>query len=140
MAIEHEIWNAAVAGTREGATPSAPRLLLPALNAMFDIATTRAVARTTHPPTIIFVMLAVLAYIGSFLAGYGMAGGKAQLDSHDRLRRDRCRRSVCHHRPRISAFRIHPNRRRGSNARRTSAKYEVMPLRLRRGNDAPKIN
>ena len=77
-AVQSEIWNAAVAGTRGGAAPSAPMLLLPALNAMFDIATTRAVARKTHPPLIIFVMLAVFAYIGSFLAGYGMAGGKAR--------------------------------------------------------------
>ena len=53
-------------------------LLLPALNQMIDITTMRTMAARTHPPTIIFVMLAVLVLICSLLAGVGMAGGKSR--------------------------------------------------------------
>ena len=49
-----------------------------ALNQMFDITTTRAAARKAHPPTIIFVMLFLLALGCALLAGYGMAGGKTR--------------------------------------------------------------
>jgi hypothetical protein len=47
-------------------------LLLPAVNQMIDITTTRTVAGLTHPLEIIFVMLCVLALACSLLAGYGM--------------------------------------------------------------------
>ena len=53
-------------------------LLLPALNAMIDITTTRTVAIQTHPPLVIFAMLAVLALACSLLAGYAMAGSKSR--------------------------------------------------------------
>jgi len=75
-ALQGEIWNGAIAATREGAVPSAPILLLPALNAMFDITTTRTAAAKFHPPTIVFALLAVAALVSSLLAGYGMAGGQ----------------------------------------------------------------
>ena len=54
----------------------ATMLLLPALNAMIDITTTRSVATQIHPPQVIFVMLCVLALASSLLAGYSMAGGR----------------------------------------------------------------
>ena len=73
-ALQGAIWTASLAATREGAAPSAPMLLLPALNAMFDITTTRTVALRTHPPVVIFALLAVVALISALLAGYGMAG------------------------------------------------------------------
>ena len=53
-------------------------LLLPALNAMIDITTTRTMSAQMHPPLIIFVMLAVLALAGAMLVGYSMAGGKSR--------------------------------------------------------------
>jgi hypothetical protein len=43
---------------------------------MFDITTTRAAALETHPPTVVFVGLAVLMLAGAFLAGYEMSEGK----------------------------------------------------------------
>jgi hypothetical protein len=55
---------------------SSCRLFLPALNEMFDITTTRTMARQFHPPVIIFVLLLILSLIGSLLAGYGMGEGK----------------------------------------------------------------
>ena len=78
-ALQGEIWTRAVAASRaEGVPPFATMLLLPALNQMIDITTTRTMAGQMHPPWIIFAMLAVLALVGSLLAGYGMAGGKAR--------------------------------------------------------------
>jgi hypothetical protein len=75
--LQEEIWQQAVAASHaQGASPSAPMLLLPALNAMFDIATTRALAMQIHPPAIIFVMLLGLALASALLVGYGMADSK----------------------------------------------------------------
>jgi hypothetical protein len=52
--------------------------VLPALNEMIDITTTRTMAAQMHPPAIIFVLMAVLALASSLLAGYGMAGSRAR--------------------------------------------------------------
>jgi hypothetical protein len=75
--LQTQIWRQAVAASRaEGASPAAPMLLLPALNAMIDITTTRTMATQMHPPMVIFAMLFGLALAASLLAGYGMAGSK----------------------------------------------------------------
>ena len=74
--IQNEMWTNAVAATREGASPHAAMLFLPALNEVIDSLTTELMASRTHPPVIIFVMLAVLALVSSLLAGYDMPGGK----------------------------------------------------------------
>ena len=44
-----------------------------ALNATFDITTTRLVAARTHPPLILFILLFGVALMAALLAGYGMA-------------------------------------------------------------------
>jgi hypothetical protein len=74
--IQREIWTLAVelCQTEAGARV----LLLPAMNAMFDIAEARTFAALMHPPPIIFVMLGALALAGALLAGYGMAGGRSR--------------------------------------------------------------
>lgn len=78
VALQGEIWTQAVAaGQLENAPPSATMLLLPALNQMIDITTTRTMAAQMHPPRAIFAMLFGLALAGALLAGYGMAGGKS---------------------------------------------------------------
>jgi len=76
--IQHEIWNHAVAAAREATNPQAAIVLLPALNAMFDIANTRYWSTQLHPPPLIFGLLGALALVCSLLAGFGMAGGKAR--------------------------------------------------------------
>jgi hypothetical protein len=77
--LQADIWNQAVAaGRMEGAVPAASMLLLPALNQMFDITTTRTMASRMHPPWAIFAMLFALALAGALLAGYGMAGSKTR--------------------------------------------------------------
>jgi hypothetical protein len=74
-----EIWRQSVAASKgQGASEAAPLLLLPALNAMIDITTTRTMAAQIHPPMIIFALLFGLALTSSLLLGYGMAGSKAR--------------------------------------------------------------
>ena len=53
-------------------------LLLPALNDMFDITTTRTMAMQAHAPATIYVMLGLLVLAGSLLAGYSMASGRTR--------------------------------------------------------------
>ena len=77
--LQGEIWSQAVAaGRMSEAPPAANMLLLPALNQMIDITTTRTMAAKMHPPLVIFVLLFGLALVSALLAGYGMAGGKSR--------------------------------------------------------------
>jgi hypothetical protein len=69
--LQAQIWSQAVAAS-ESSQP-ARMLLLPALNDMIDVTTTRYVAWQTHAPLIVFVMLFGLALACAWLAGYGMA-------------------------------------------------------------------
>jgi hypothetical protein len=73
-ALEPAIWSR----SRSAAAGSQPAtmLLLPALNEMFDVANTRTLSATMHPPTIIYLMLFGLALASATLAGYGMARSK----------------------------------------------------------------
>ena len=81
--LQLEIWRQAVTAVRmEGAVPGAPMLVLPALNAMIDITTTRTMAAYLHPPWVVFVMLFAMALAASLLAGYGMTGGKLRSRFH----------------------------------------------------------
>jgi hypothetical protein len=73
--LQGQIWSQAVAACQE-APHAATMLLLPALNTMIDITTTRSVAAQIHRPLVIFAMLCVLALASSLLAGYSMAGGR----------------------------------------------------------------
>jgi hypothetical protein len=57
-------------------------LVIAALNEMIDITTARAVSLQTHPPIVIFAMLAVLILAGSVLAGYAMAGRRERSFAH----------------------------------------------------------
>jgi hypothetical protein len=72
--LQRDIWAQAVAASQASDDTAASRLLLPALNQMIDITTTRTVATEIHPPPIVFAMLGLLAFIGALLVGYGMAG------------------------------------------------------------------
>ena len=72
--LQNQIWTQAVDASRlTGTHPDAAKLLLPALNTMIDITTTREMAANLHPPMIIFVLLFTLGLACSVLAGYGMA-------------------------------------------------------------------
>ncbi len=70
-ALQNEIWANAVAACRE-APSQASIVLLPALNAMIDITTTRMAATEMHPPRIIYVVLGVISLVCALLVGYQM--------------------------------------------------------------------
>src|SRR6478752_3634370 len=75
--LQEEIWTDAVAATvLPKSHPDAGKLLLPALNNMIDITTTRSMALQTHPPRIIYALLFGLGLICSLLAGFRMSSGQ----------------------------------------------------------------
>ena len=75
--IQEEIWTEAVAATRlADSHPSSGLLLLPALNNMIDISTTRTMALQLHPPRIVYALLLGLGFICSLLAGFRMSSGQ----------------------------------------------------------------
>jgi hypothetical protein len=77
QALQQEIWSKAVsASMRPGVPTPAAQLLLPALNEMIDITTTRFMASRNHPPAIVFIMLAGLSLVGALLVGYGSSANR----------------------------------------------------------------
>lgn len=71
--LQNQIWSRAVAATREeGSHPNSAILLLPALNQMIDITTTRMMLGQTHPPFAILGLLFALGLASAFLIGMRM--------------------------------------------------------------------
>ncbi|HTM64506.1 MAG TPA: DUF4239 domain-containing protein [Gammaproteobacteria bacterium] len=72
--IQTRLWKNAVAAVVNTQSSSAPILVLPAINSMFDIATTRMAYSIMHPPLAIFLLLIIVVILSAFLTGYGMEG------------------------------------------------------------------
>jgi hypothetical protein len=71
--LQNEIWNRARQSCQAGGSQSATMLVIPALNDMIDITSSRAAATRTHaPPLILFLPFAV-ALFSALVAGYAMA-------------------------------------------------------------------
>ena len=68
--LQIEIWEAAVAGTRNS-PPASTSLLLASLNEMYGIATTRSVIVKAHTPPVVIGVLIVLTLICAALIGNG---------------------------------------------------------------------
>lgn len=77
-ALQRKIWDAVMATGDTGGSISRQLMLLPALNAMFDIATTREAVTFVHPPLVVYLMIAALACVGAIFSGYGLAGGHSK--------------------------------------------------------------
>jgi hypothetical protein len=71
--LQQQIWSRAVTASRSDPSQNSARLLLPALNEMMDISTTRNIAMHTQLPALIFILLAGVALVSGLLAGYAMA-------------------------------------------------------------------
>jgi hypothetical protein len=72
--IQEQIWRQSILATRNpGAHVDAAKLLLPALNNMIDITTTRLMAARIHPPNIIYIFLFILGLGCSLVAGIRLA-------------------------------------------------------------------
>jgi hypothetical protein len=78
-AMQQQIWTKSIAAsTASGGHPDSAKLLLPALNEMIDITTTRTMAGQMHPPLIVFGLLIALMLLSALLAGYAMAASKTR--------------------------------------------------------------
>jgi len=71
--LQSQIWTRSIEAAQKTGTSYASIQLIPALNAMVDITTTRLAVTQFHPPRIVFVMLAILSLIAAMLAGYQMS-------------------------------------------------------------------
>lgn len=72
--LQQEIWTRSITASElPDSNRDAGKLLLPALNNMIDITTTRSMALQTHPPGIIYALLFSLALICALLGGYRMS-------------------------------------------------------------------
>ena len=72
--LQKKIWSRAVEAARRDPTQDTSRVLLPALNDMIDITTTRSVALNTHLPTLILALLVSVTLLSGLLAGYAISG------------------------------------------------------------------
>jgi hypothetical protein len=71
--MQMKIWSKAISASRADSTQNIARVVLPALNSMIDVTTSRAVASQTHLPGLILSLLVVVALLSALLAGYAMA-------------------------------------------------------------------
>ena len=78
LQLQGDIWRQAVAACQEAGVQPATMLLLPALNVMMNLTTSRALAPNMHPPPMVFVMLFGLALASALLAGHAMAGSPSR--------------------------------------------------------------
>ena len=71
--LQQQIWARAVAASRNDPTQNSARLLLPALNEMIDVTTSRTIATDTHLPWLVFALLVFIALASGVVAGYAMS-------------------------------------------------------------------
>ncbi len=71
--LQQQIWTAAIDATDGETAGDARKLLIPALNEMIDITTTRLIAVQSHPPTIVFALLFTISLVAAWLVGFGMS-------------------------------------------------------------------
>jgi hypothetical protein len=69
--ISKIIWNRAIRLSHNQEYSTATDLMVPSLNAMIDIVTTREAARKAMVPHLILVVLSILILVSAFLSGYG---------------------------------------------------------------------
>ena len=80
--LQDQIWRDVIDTTRDGPDNRAALLLVPAVNQMIDMTTSRDVALRTHTPVLIFALLFALELACSFFAGLNMAKNKRQNRFH----------------------------------------------------------
>src|SRR5882757_5986377 len=74
--LQREIWQRAIAASSvQGVNPDAAKLLLPAINDMIDITSTRQNAFNMHPPDVVFLLLFAFSGVAALMAGYSMKPG-----------------------------------------------------------------
>lgn len=81
-ALQTRIWNETIEAGREVIPPTATMLLVPALNEMFDLATTRFAVKDKHPPAVVYILLVLLVLTSALVAGHAMAPSRARSWTH----------------------------------------------------------
>ena len=76
--LQTQIWNRALAASKNDSTQNSNRLLMPAINDMIDVTTSRMIAGSTRLPALIFLLLVTVALLSGLLAGYAMAKRKSR--------------------------------------------------------------
>jgi hypothetical protein len=76
--LQGQIWGILVAAAREDKSMPLAQTVLPPVNEMFDLATTRILATRQHPPRAIYLLLAMLVLVSAFLAGFSQASSPRQ--------------------------------------------------------------
>jgi hypothetical protein len=71
--LQNRIWADLQSAIRADPTVPIAQTVMPAINDMFDIASTRTLATEQHPPRAIYLMLLILVLVSAFLAGFGQA-------------------------------------------------------------------
>jgi len=74
MGLQTQIWAASVAAAKASGETPVFTVYLTSLNPMFDITTTRSAVTRFHPPTTVYLMIALLTLVGAVFAGYGWGG------------------------------------------------------------------
>ncbi len=79
QSLQTQLWAMAVsASSRPDSARHTALLLLPALNDMFDITTTRVAASRNHPPPVVFMLLIAMSLVSALLVGYVMSGSRVR--------------------------------------------------------------
>lgn len=73
VGIQQKLWSRAVKACQGNVAPSVAMLVLPAMNAMIDVTTSRRVALYTQLPSLILAILMVVTLLSGLLAGFAMA-------------------------------------------------------------------
>lgn len=72
--LQNKIWSGAIASIKGDPTLLPARMqLIPALNEMIDVTTTRKIAMLTHLPGLVFALLVAISLISALLAGNAMS-------------------------------------------------------------------
>lgn len=77
VALQNEIWAATLVALKD-APSQATIVVIPALNQMIDVTTTRAIAQHTHTPRLLFVAVLFLTLACSLLAGFVLANARTR--------------------------------------------------------------
>ena len=74
--LQGQIWILALDAIDRAPSPPVAALIIPSLNDMFDIVTTRTAATQIHPPAAVWVMLGGLTLVCSVLVGFDLGGAQ----------------------------------------------------------------
>ncbi|MGD9592335.1 MAG: hypothetical protein AB7V32_07435, partial [Candidatus Berkiella sp.] len=73
LAQQNMIWDKAVAACQHNQSTDSCKLLLPALNTMFDVSSERFYSMLLHPHFIIFTLLFGIILLSALLSGYSVS-------------------------------------------------------------------